>query len=68
MFPMDGLLDGLICSNCEQCKPNMVKRELGGVMCEECHQIYEQLPKACPHWPRCGCGTQSGPHTCEWRA
>lgn len=22
----------------------------------------------CPHWPQCGCGTQSGPHTCEWRA
>ncbi len=21
---------------------------------------------ACPHWPACGCGTQSGPHTCEW--
>ena len=26
-----------------------------------------QLP-GCPHWPGCGCGTQSGPHTCEWRA
>jgi hypothetical protein len=22
----------------------------------------------CPAWPGCGCGTQSGPHTCEWRA
>lgn len=22
----------------------------------------------CPYWPDCGCGTQSGPHTCEWRA
>jgi hypothetical protein len=22
----------------------------------------------CPAWPSCGCGTQSGPHTCEWRA
>lgn len=22
----------------------------------------------CPHWPGCGCGTQSGPHTCEWRS
>jgi hypothetical protein len=22
----------------------------------------------CPAWPACGCGTQSGPHTCEWRA
>jgi hypothetical protein len=22
----------------------------------------------CPAWPDCGCGTQSGPHTCEWRA
>ena len=22
-------------------------------------------PKPCPHWPECGCGTQSGPHTCE---
>jgi hypothetical protein len=21
----------------------------------------------CPGWPDCGCGTQSGPHTCEWR-
>jgi hypothetical protein len=21
----------------------------------------------CPAWPECGCGTQSGPHTCEWR-
>lgn len=21
----------------------------------------------CPHWPGCGCGTQSGPHSCEWR-
>jgi hypothetical protein len=21
----------------------------------------------CPYWPSCGCGTQSGPHTCEWR-
>jgi len=20
----------------------------------------------CPRWPGCGCGTQSGPHTCEW--
>lgn len=19
----------------------------------------------CRHWPSCGCGTQSGPHTCE---
>lgn len=25
-------------------------------------------PGACPWWPDCGCGTQSGPHTCEWRA
>ena len=23
-------------------------------------------PPPCPHWPDCGCGTQSGPHTCEW--
>ena len=23
--------------------------------------------KFCPYWPRCGCGTQSGPHTCEWQ-
>lgn len=22
-------------------------------------------PEICPHWPQCGCGTQSGPHTCE---
>jgi DNA (cytosine-5)-methyltransferase 1 len=22
----------------------------------------------CPHWPDCGCGTQSGPHTCEWKS
>lgn len=22
----------------------------------------------CPLWPSCGCGTQSGPHTCEWMA
>lgn len=21
----------------------------------------------CPYWPKCGCGTQSGPHTCEWQ-
>jgi hypothetical protein len=21
----------------------------------------------CPYYPQCGCGTQSGPHTCEWR-
>ncbi len=21
----------------------------------------------CPQWPGCGCGTQSGPHTCEWQ-
>jgi hypothetical protein len=21
----------------------------------------------CPAWPQCGCGTQSGPHTCEYR-
>jgi hypothetical protein len=20
----------------------------------------------CPGWPDCGCGTQSGPHTCEY--
>jgi len=20
---------------------------------------------SCPLWPDCGCGTQSGPHTCE---
>ena len=24
-------------------------------------------PGACPWWPDCGCGTQSGPHTCEWK-
>jgi hypothetical protein len=24
--------------------------------------------QVCPYWPGCGCGTQSGPHTCEWRA
>jgi hypothetical protein len=23
---------------------------------------------SCPGWPNCGCGTQSGPHTCEYRA
>jgi hypothetical protein len=22
--------------------------------------------RGCPRWPKCGCGTQSGPHTCEW--
>jgi hypothetical protein len=22
---------------------------------------------SCPGWPDCGCGTQSGPHTCEWQ-
>lgn len=22
---------------------------------------------ACDRWPGCGCGTQSGPHTCEGR-
>jgi hypothetical protein len=22
---------------------------------------------ACPYWPGCGCGTQSGPHTCKWK-
>jgi hypothetical protein len=22
----------------------------------------------CPGWPDCGCGTQSGPHTCEYAA
>lgn len=21
----------------------------------------------CPYYSACGCGTQSGPHTCEWR-
>ena len=21
----------------------------------------------CPYWPGCGCGTQSGPHACEWK-
>ena len=21
---------------------------------------------SCPKWPSCGCGTQSGPHGCEW--
>jgi hypothetical protein len=26
----------------------------------------EGLSDGCPHWPGCGCGTQSGPHTCEW--
>jgi len=25
-----------------------------------------KLRPMCPHWPGCGCGTQSGPHTCEW--
>jgi 2-methylisocitrate lyase-like PEP mutase family enzyme len=25
------------------------------------------MMKSCPHWPDCGCGTQSGPHTCEWK-
>jgi hypothetical protein len=44
-FPMDGLLDGLICCNCGECKPNMVKRKLGGVMCEECHEGYEELER-----------------------
>jgi site-specific DNA-methyltransferase (adenine-specific) len=24
--------------------------------------------QSCPLYPGCGCGTQSGPHTCEWRA
>lgn len=28
----------------------------------------ENPTKPCPHWPGCGCGTQSGPHTCEYRA
>ena len=23
--------------------------------------------ESCPYWPRCGCGTQSGPHSCEWQ-
>jgi hypothetical protein len=23
-------------------------------------------PRVCPHYPDCGCGIQSGPHTCEW--
>jgi hypothetical protein len=23
--------------------------------------------QGCPVWPACGCGTQSGPHTCEWK-
>jgi hypothetical protein len=23
--------------------------------------------QGCPIWPACGCGTQSGPHTCEWK-
>jgi hypothetical protein len=26
-----------------------------------------QKSEPCPHWPGCGCGTQSGPHACEWR-
>lgn len=21
----------------------------------------------CPYYPKCGCGTQSGPHSCEWK-
>jgi hypothetical protein len=25
------------------------------------------LMGSCPHWPGCGCGTQSGPHACEWQ-
>jgi hypothetical protein len=25
-------------------------------------------PKICPHWPDCDCGTQSGPHSCEWKS
>jgi hypothetical protein len=29
----------------------------------------EQSVASCPHWPKCGCGTPSGPYTCElWRA
>ena len=44
-IPMDGLLEGLICCNCEQCKPNMKRRPLGGVMCEECFQGYEEMER-----------------------
>ena len=25
------------------------------------------MSHGCPHWPGCGCGTQSGPHVCEWK-
>jgi hypothetical protein len=25
------------------------------------------MATVCPLWPECGCGTQSGPHTCEYR-
>ncbi len=25
----------------------------------------DPVPASCPHWPGCGCGTQSGPHACE---
>jgi hypothetical protein len=27
-----------------------------------------RLRGVCPAWPTCGCGTQSGPHTCEYIA
>lgn len=25
------------------------------------------LMGSCPNWPGCGCGTQSGSHSCEWK-
>jgi hypothetical protein len=31
------------------------------------HAKHAAIESGCPHWPGCGCGTQSGPHTCEWR-
>lgn len=33
--------------------------------CFERNMIPADSP--CPWWTRCGCGTQSGPHACEWR-
>jgi len=46
----DGLLDGLICDNCEGCDPTVKQRRAFGgrlesVMCDECFDAYQEMER-----------------------
>lgn len=50
MTKMDGLLDGLICDNCEGCDLTVKHRyafggRLESTMCDECFEMYEDMER-----------------------